>query len=58
MVAFAGLADILSHGMRRAVVTGWVGRVSANIHEFGGTPSRPVGSHAATVTELEINGFK
>ena len=23
--------------------------ISANIHEFGGAPSRPIGSHAATV---------
>jgi len=32
--------------------------IPANIHEFGGSPSRLVGSHTAQLTELEIDSLK
>jgi len=32
--------------------------IPANIHEFGGSPSRLVGSHTAQLTELETDSLK
>ena len=32
--------------------------ISANIHEFGGAPSRPVGSHVATVDRVRDQWLK
>jgi len=32
--------------------------IPANIHKFGGSPSRLVGSHTAQLTELETDSLK
>jgi len=52
----SAMVGLCTDAFNRAIVTGFNpitfrdnNHISANIHKFGGAPSRPVGSHMATV---------